>query len=332
MQRPSEPRVTRLRPRPGGLRARLGGVALSVTVAVASLTPLTVRAAPIPDEAQQHYDRGVTENEAGRFAAAAAEFAAAYEGIPAANKAQRANVLFVLVEARRNAFAESGPTQGKQHPAAHLCAADRTLTEFIDAAEKERKGKGKRSDDTVTAMNSRKEIRAQIAGEQKLTPGLDCATVEFPPADVAGATPAPETNPAPADGAGGPAPGKQPRAPRKIDKPLVIAGGVLTGFGLAMFGLMAGGLVRGKRAEADGEALVDAMPTTPEEDPELQAIDDRGRSGNRMAIAGGVIGALALGTGIALLVVGLRGGRTKRVAVAPSVAPRAVGLTLRWQF
>jgi hypothetical protein len=298
-----------------------------VAVAVGSLTPLTVRAAPaISQEAQEHYDRGTREKGAGRFAAAAAEFAAAYAGIPASLKDLRAGVLFELVEARREAFAAGGRTRGKEHPAAHLCAADTALTEFIDAAEKERKGKGKRSVDVVRATDERSQIREQIAGERKLTPELDCATVEFPSDDVVEATPAPVAKP------DEPAPVKPPREKRPINKPLVIAGGVLTGVGLAMVGLMAGGLVRGKRAEADGDALVDAMPTTPEEDPELQAIDDRGRSGNRMAIAGGVIGALALGTGIALLVVGLRGGPTRKVAVAPSVAPRAVGLTLRWQF
>lgn len=294
---------------------------------VASLSPQAVRAAPaISQEAQEHYDRGLKEKSAERFAAAAAEFEAAYAAIPASNKDLRASVLFELVEARREAFAAGGRTQGKQHPAAHLCAADKALTEFIDAAEKERKGKGKRSVDVVRATDERAQVREQIAGERKLTPALDCETVEFPSDDVAEATPAPTEKP------DAPAPVKQPRERRPINKPLTIAGGVLTGVGLAMVGLMAGGMVRGKRAEADGDALVEARPTTPEDDPELQKIDDRGRSGNRMAIAGGVIGALALGTGIALLVVGLRGGPTRRVAVAPTVAPRAVGLALRWQF
>jgi hypothetical protein len=51
-----------------------------------------------------------------------------------------------------------------------------------------------------------------------------------------------------------------------------------------------------------------------------------------MAIAGGVLAGLALGTGVALLVVGLKGGRTNKVAVAPTLSPRALGLALRWQF
>lgn len=329
MQRPPEPRATRLRP----LRSRLGEAlvawGLSVAVVVASLTPLSVQAAPaIPAEAEQHYERGVLERDAGRFAAAAAEFSAAYAGIPASLKDLRAGVLFDLVEAQRRAYAAGGRVRGNEHPAAHLCAADTALTGFIDAAEKERKGKGKRSSDAVRATEVRAEVRAEITKVREKTPELDCETAEVPREDVAEATP-PSTQP---NGSDAPKQPKPPREKRPIDKPLTIAGGALTAFGLAMIGLMAGGLVRGKRAEADGDALVLERPTTPRDDPELQSIKDRGRSGNGMAIAGGVIGGLALGTGIALLVVGLRGGRSKRVAVAPTFAPRALGMALSWQF
>ena len=49
----------------------------------------------------------------------------------------------------------------------------------------------------------------------------------------------------------------------------------------------------------------------------------------RILAAQGVLGGLALGTGVALLVVGLRGGRTNKVAVAPTMAPQALGLAVR---
>jgi hypothetical protein len=74
------------------------------------------------------------------------------------------------------------------------------------------------------------------------------------------------------------------------------------------------------------------MPTLPADHPALQEIDHNGKVGNRMAIAGGVIAGLALGAGVGLLVVGLRGGRTNKVAVTPTMSPRALGLALRWQF
>jgi hypothetical protein len=298
---------------------------LSVAVALASLAPRAAVAAPeqtVPPEAEKHYDNGVRERDAGRFASAAAEFSAAYVDIPTSLKELRASVLFDLVDAQRNAYVGGGKIRGNEHPAAHLCAADEALTAFIEAPENSRKGK--KSTDANRAVGLRSDVRAQISLARKETPTLDCATVEYPGDEVV----APPVEPGAADVKTRAA----PRAPRKIDKPLVIAGGVLTGFGLAMIGLMAGGLVRGRNAEAEGDALVAARPTTPEDDPRLQEIDRDGKVGNRMAIAGGVISAVALGTGVALLVVGLRGGRHSKVAVTPTMAPRALGLALRWQF
>ncbi len=321
MPRPSERAPTCLSAvLPAVLRTIVG-----VSVLVTSLTPVPVWAAEpaISAEAEQHYNRGISERDAGHFAAAAVEFTAAYEGIPASSQ-YRAGVMFEMVDAHRAAFSAGGRQRGKEHPAAHLCAADKVLEEFVAVTEAARGRKGKRSPDTNRAIELRNDLRKQITAAKQTAPELDCATVEYPREDVAAAAPPVEP--------GDESTKKPPRTPRKIDKPLVIAGGVLTGFGLIMVGLMAGGLVRGKRAEADGDALVAAMPTLPAEDPALQAIDHDGKVGNRMAIAGGVLGGLALGTGVALLVVGLRGGRTHKVAVAPTMAPQALGLAMRWQF
>lgn len=311
---------------PFGLRDLCVSVSVGVAVVVGSLTPTLVRAAEpaISVDAEQHYNRGISERDAGHYAAAAVEFELAYKDIPASSE-YRAGVMFEMVDAHRAAFSAGGRIRGKEHPAAHLCAADTVLAEFVAATEEVRGRKGKRSPDTNRAIELRNDLRKQIAAAKQTAPELDCATVEYPREDVAAAAPPVEPGEEPAK--------KPPRAPRKIDKPLVIAGGVLTGFGLIMIGLMAGGMVRGKRAEADGDALVAAMPTLPAEDAALQEIDQRGKSGNRMAIAGGVLGGLALGTGVALLVVGLRGGRTNnKVAVAPTMSPQALGLAMRWQF
>ena len=296
-------------------------MALAIALGVTS-TPRPLHAAPaISAEVQEHYDRGARERDAGNFAVAASEFAAAYAGMPASQKELRVSVLFDLVDAQRQAYGAGGRIHEREHPAAHLCAANEALTEFIDAAEKTRKGKGKgkRSGDVIRATELRSEVRSQLDAAREGKPDFDCATAELP---KEGAVENP-TEPTPAS--------KPARAPRKIDKPLVITGAALPGFGLIMVGLMAGGLVRGKRAEDAGEVFVDMMPTTPRDDEDLQAIDHRGKVGNRMAIAGGVLGALALGSGVALLVLGLRG-RPSRVAVVPAMGPRGGGLTLRWQF
>jgi len=300
-------------------------IVVSVAVMVGTLTPEPARAAEpaISAEAEQHYNKGISERDVGHFAAAAVEFEAAYEDIPATSQ-YRAGVMFEMVDAHRAAFSAGGRIRGKEHPAAHLCAADKVLADFVSVTEANRGRKGKRSPDTNRAIELRNDLRKQITAAKQTAPELDCVTVEYPREDVAAVTPPVE----PGDETGK----RSPRTPRKIDKPLVIAGGVLTGFGLVMVGLMAGGMVRGKRAEADGDALVAAMPTLPAEAKELQDIASDGRTGNRMAIAGGVLAGLALGTGVALLVVGLKGGRTNKVAVAPTLSPRALGLALRWQF
>ena len=313
-------------PRPSEPRASICGIGLRTTLAVAMIagpwSPRLAHAAPtIPAEVQEHYDRGARERDAGNFVVAASEFAAAYAGMPASQKELRVSVLFDLVDAQRQAYGTGGRIRGREHPAAHLCAANETLTEFIEAAEKARKGKGKKSGDVIRATELRSEVRSQIDVARKDAPDLNCATVEYP--SDAGVEPEPEPEPEKA--------APRPRTPRKIDKPLVITGAALSGFGLIMVGLMAGGLVRGKRAEDEGEALVTKSPTIPADDPDLLDIDRRGKVGNRMAIAGGVLGALALGTGVALLALGLRG-RPSKVAVAPAMSPRGGGLTLRWQF
>lgn len=335
MPRPPEPRATNdwtdrsAGRRVGAPSGWLGSqrslrLALAVTVAVGTLTPGSAQAEPsVPQEAQEHFDRGTRERDAGRFAVAASEFAAAYEGMPNSSKDLRASVLFELVDTQREAFRAGGQVRGREHPAAHLCAAEKVLAEFIEKTEGARKGKGKRSLDVVKATELRADVLAQIEGARKDAPELDCATVEYPREAVAEVTHAPNSAP------------KPERARRKIDKPLVIAGGALTGFGLIMVGLMAGGLVRGTRAETAGDAYVTRNPTTPADDRDLLTIDRRGRSGNRMAIAGGVLGALALGTGVALLVLGVRGrpaARTGRVAVTPAMSPRGGGVTVLWRF
>jgi hypothetical protein len=298
-------------------------LALSAAVVLAQLAPSPARAQQpaIPKEAEEHYDRGVRESEAGRHTAAAQEFTAAYEGMPVGLKELRASILFDLVGAHRNAFAAGGRTRGREHPAAHLCAAEKALAQFIEQSERDRKPRAKKSPDELRAAELRTSVQTDIDGARADAPDLDCATVEFPqgtPDEPPPLAAEPIT--------------KQPTPRPQPNKPLVIAGAVTAGVGLAMFGLMAGGLVRGNRADADGNALVDMNPIRDERDPDLEEIDRRGRSGNAMAIAGGVLGAVCLGTGVALLVIGLRGKPNARVAASPYATPQTAGFTVRWQF
>jgi hypothetical protein len=299
---------------------RLG---VSAALMLASLTPTPARAEQpaVPKEAEDHYDRGVREREAGRHAVAAQEFAAAYEGMPPGLKELRASILFDLVDAHRSAFAAGGRVRGREHPAAHLCAAEAALGEFRGAAEQSRKPRAKKSTDELKADELLTAVKSDLAAARSDTPDLDCATVEYP---KGGPDEPPQTTPDPAT--------DKPAARPKPIMPLVIAGSVTAAVGLAMFGLMTVGLIRGNRADADGNALVDLYPTRDKLDADLQEIDRRGRVGNRMAIAGGVLGGLCLGTGVALLVFGLRGKPGSRVAAAPYATPQSAGFTVRLQF
>jgi hypothetical protein len=293
-------------------------------VALASLTPSPARGEPaVPAAVQEHYDAGNRERDAGRHAAAAQEFAAAYAAMPRESKDLRATLLFDLVDSHRNAFAAGGRTRGREHPAAHLCAAEKALGAFVDElAAEQRKPKAKKSVDALKAEELRAAVKADLDKARADATDLDCATAEFP--RDGSDDPPPEPTPGPSD--------SEPPPRSKPVMPLVIAGSVTAGVGLIMFGVMAGGLVRGKNADAAGNALVDMNPVRPDNDPELVKIDKRGEVGNRMAIAGGVLGGVLLGVGVTLLVFGLRGKPERKVAAAPYATLQTAGFTVRWQF
>lgn len=306
-------------------RARWCGVVVAAALAGPTRVAAAPEPAPISEAAQSAYDRGLAERDAGRFPAAAREFAAAYAQISVSQRELRAAVLFDLVDAHRGAYTAGGERRGNEHPAAHLCAADRALADFIET-EQERK-RGRKSPDMVKATGLREEVRKDFMTAKAREADLDCAALELPRVPE-------KEEPPPPPPADGPA---KPRDPNK----LLIAGGVTAGVGLALVGLMVGGMVRGQRTEADGAALVQAMPGLMPDDPQLAELERRGRGDNAMAVVGGVFGSLALGAGIALLVVGVRarqasgrptGPEPAAVAVWPLASPSGGGAALRWRF
>lgn len=112
---------------------------------------------------------------------------------------------------------------------------------------------------------------------------------------------------------------------------LIISGAVLTGLGVAGLGVMATGMVIG-----NGANDIDDIPTN-----DLHAREarfDRGRMGNALAIAGGIGGAVLVGTGVALLAVGVKkknaAGQEEKpeVSVVPALAPGFAGLGLSGRF
>lgn len=302
---------------PGHPTLRARWPALPLALALFVQAPVATANASIPEAAQKAYDRGLSERDGGRFAAAAREFAAAYSQIPDDQRELRAAVLFDLVDAHRRAFAGGGARRGAEHPAAHLCAADRALADFIEAEQERRRSK--KNPDVARASRLREEVRQEFMAAKATQSDLDCAALELPRVVNDPAEPSQE-------------PPQEIQKKPTSGKPLVIAGGVTAGVGVVMLGVMVGGLVRGQRAESGGAELVLANPMLAPEDPQLQAFDRRGRSGNAMAIAGGVVGSLALAAGIALLVVGTRSGRTAPVAVVPLLTPQGAAAAVSWRF
>jgi hypothetical protein len=309
--------------RPGSLRAAL----IAAAVAVA---PLPARAQPAPPEPagavdpKLEYEQGIAERDAGNFVTAAEHFDVAYRELPASDRDVRAAVMFELVDARRNAFAEGeGPPQ--------ICEAERVLAGYLDEVKAVFGARGDKRPDTRKAKKVLAEVRKQITALKKETPGLDCASevIEAPP---------------PAEPAQGPAPSpEQPKQPvPEVSKPeprartFVIAGAATTGVGGLFLVLMGVGLGLGNRAELDGarltaDAVLAGMPLS-EDDPELQRVVKRGRVGNGLAIAGGILATAAIAAGVTLIVLGTRKRPAKAAAFAPAVAPGFVGGSLAVRF
>lgn len=289
-------------------------------------TPATAAPAAAPDPAleavNKRYQEGLKARDAGDFVTAAESFTAAYKDIPPKSREIRASVLFDLVDARRNAFAEGeGPGQ--------ICECERLLGDYLAEVKQLLGARADKVPDTRKARKLLAEVRKQIAAAKAENPGLDCAatTVErAAPEPEPAPAPAPEPAPAPAAPAG-----PDPAAVRRA-RTLVIAGSVTTGVGGLMLGVLTGGLVIGRKAEQDGDArtlqaLAAGTPLS-KDDPELQALVRRGHTGNQLAIAGGVIATVALAAGVTMLVLGLR--KRKRLTPRAALVPGAAGLTLRF--
>ena len=111
-------------------------------------------------------------------------------------------------------------------------------------------------------------------------------------------------------------------------RPLIITGAVVAGVGVAGLGLMIGGLVGGASAQADWDA---AVPGSAEQD----TIGQRGRTMNILAGVGGAVGGVLIGTGVALLAIGLKrnaDARNQNLMLVPSLGPGYAGVGLSGRF
>lgn len=106
-----------------------------------------------------------------------------------------------------------------------------------------------------------------------------------------------ETAPAPA-----PEPKGRKKAPRD-GRGLIAGGSVLTLVGVAGLGMLGAGLATGAKAQKDVNNL---NPSDLDYQTQFDDTEARGKLGNTLAIAGGIVGGVGLAAGIALLVIGVK--------------------------
>ena len=273
-------------------------------------------AAPANDLAAL-YEEGVAAREAGDLTTAAERFAAAYARIPAEELERRAAVLFELVDAHLQAYAQNSRPY-------HLCRADEALAEFIEAATRS-KSKGK-SRDLRKASDLMALVRVDLDRARAARPGLDCATEPAIPPE-----PEPEAEPEPSGESEPEDPGPAPEPPRsRLRDPLVASGAALTSAGGLLLGAMAMGLAIGKQADFEGEWLVKTHPDVATTTPQVAELDQIGRRANTLSLVGGVGGGVLLGVGVALLTLGIRRQRASAPALGARADLRGFGVT--WRF
>lgn len=313
-----------LRHRVPGLPAVAFTLAISLASGLGSGLAPTARAAPARKaapaanagdplaDAQQLYDRGRAKFETADYRAAIELWTEAYTNVPDGPEGNQVKVLLIynLATAREKAFDVSrDPAELRQ---AQILL--RNFEQSIDALY----GEGEEADTERAKVHARIEALDQRLAEHEAaqaegTP--DEGTDE--PDEPVEPVPAPTPPPTEEIGEDEPASGR---------RGLVIGGAVTAGLGVAGLGVMAAGLAMGAGAN-------DISGLMPEDVDGRRAQFDRGRTGNTLAVAGGVAGGALLITGAVLLGLGMRrGARAHAVAVVPAVAPGHGALVLRAQF
>lgn len=135
------------------------------------------------------------------------------------------------------------------------------------------------------------------------------------------------------------APSFAPELDRRQRVAFGVVGGVLTLAGIGLAGASVYSMLQGRKLRNDVDAMLDGDPMylmpgdAAELDARLQRRADAivdGRRHNRIAIATGVTGGIAFGTGVALLILGAR--RPNQTRLSPMFSRRMAGLILRRRF
>ena len=306
------------------LAAVLVAAAMVGAPALASAAPaLRTSAAAVPSgAARDGYAKGRTSYDAGEYAAAGRTWAALLNEVPemARNRGLRAGIILDTITAYRAAYDETGDV-------AHLEAALDNYYRYFETYR-----------DTYSSPNiPRPVVDARFALKDAIAAAKrsdsNAAPTDSGGSNESGAGPNPSTPPA----AGSPPPPPNPNqttlghsfstadSPKSPRTPLIASGAVLIALGAGASSMIAVGAVEGQRAREDQK-----LPGYTDE--QRDRIDRRGKSMNSLLIAGAVITPALIGTGIALLAVGLTKPRNPRTTAQPTVTRHYAGLTLTTHF
>lgn len=244
-------------------------------------------------QAEQLYDRGKAEFETADYAAAVDLWTEAYRLVPDLPESSRIKALLIynIATARERAFeVDEDPQQLRQA---------KILLESYEESIPDLYGEGE------AAEAERAKVRERMAS---IDAALHAATGDDEP------TPPPVVEPPPTTADAGPAhPGR----------PLVIAGAVLVGVGVAGLAVMGAGL--GIGAGANDISGLDDDDITGRRDQFA-----RGRTGNGMALGGGIAGGVLAVTGAVLLGIGVA--KNKKAAPTAWLGPGSAGVGVRGRF
>lgn len=265
-----------------------------------SVDPLT--------DAQRLYDRGKAKFETADYADAIELWTDAYAIVPETPESNQIKVLLIynIATAREKQFEVS-------RDPAELRQATILLESFEDSIVA-LYGEGPQAEAERAKVQERRaaievRLREAEAAEARDDEGTEPTTA-----------PEPTTRPEPTT------PDDRGRTPR--GRGLVIGGAVAAGLGVGGLGLMAAGLGVGARAN-------DISDLEPTDLDDRRDRFDRGRTGNTLAIAGGVAGGVLLVTGAVLLGIGvprMKAGKRASVALVPAPLRGGPGFVLHGRF
>lgn len=258
------------------------------------------------EQAQALYERGRAKFETADYAGAIALWSDAYALVPddASGGQIKTLLLYNIATARERAFEVS-------RDLAQLRQA-RILMEDFEEGLDELYGEG------AEAQAERRRVQEKIAE-------LDERIAEHEQATEGASDPVPQPEPEPEPEPSAVDPGTDEPATDAPGRGLVIGGAVSLSLGAAGLGMMAAGLGLGSGAN-------DISDLDPNDIAARRDRFDRGRTGNALAIAGGVTAGVLVVTGSVLLALGLRRKKASAVALRPRVGPQGASVVLRGRF